>query len=119
MSLAPISWGSAAALKFVFKSVFKKNASHMAPPPGRMPAEISKDPQGPLEISANILSKGSPGKDPCHIWRLLLRPLIHITTKTKLDLGDDAFRAGDLKATIYSTALTQLTLRMTFVIDAH
>ena len=84
-----------------------------------MPVEITKDTQGPLEISANILSKGSPGKDPCHIWRLLFRPLIHITPKTKLDLGDDAFRAGDVKATIYLTALTQLLLRMTFVFDAH
>ena len=91
----------------------------MAPPPGRMPKEISRDPQGPLEISANILSKGSPGKDPCHIWRLLFRPLIHITPKTKLDLGDDAFRARDVKATIYLMALSQLTLRTTIVLDAH
>ena len=82
----------------------------MAPPPGRMPTEISRDPQGPLEISANILSKGSPGKDPCHKWRLLFRSLIHITPKTKLDLGDDAFRARDVKATIYLMASTHIEI---------
>ena len=50
LRFTPISRGSAAALKFVIKSVFRKIASHMAPPPGRMPAEVSREPQGPLEI---------------------------------------------------------------------